>query len=374
MILSRHVWLLAGLCGLGAAQTANMDIWAVDPSCDTHGSYLQDSFNQALELATEAQNSLNFALNKRPDANKDPEAYKKWNRIAEAIRVTLGFAPSRSRDEGPGDANWSGAFDIFGKIVTGLQASQNSPPDGYVPKLKSRDGAKPRILCGDDAFEWIGPDDKIPGQSSTLMQDSQFSRFFLEGAAGTWHNDARLVWKREEKGKPVLCFPGLRAAVYFNYDLVTFCDRMFTDDRKSAPTPKSLREGDTIKAGDAIDSYARHLSVTVLHELTHWFGGLSNTADYNSAVIDDQTAVDYDGKFLYEPASGGARVAFKNELSAQDMKKQGLKRSKTYGRRDIWNLARTGPKKSLKSADSLTYFALMVYLDKWDWSRKGEAR
>ncbi|KAF7555061.1 hypothetical protein G7Z17_g2434 [Cylindrodendrum hubeiense] len=386
MLLFRHVWLLVGLMsGFGSAETtANLGIWDVDKSCDTDATYLQESMDVALGIATAAQDSLNFVLQKQPNKDEDPDGYLKWNRIYRAAVATLGFAPRLSVAQSPSDQYFSDAFRIFDKIVATLPSAQNDPADGYVAKLKNRDGAKPKIICGDDAWDWLGLEDKVPGKSYTLMQEKDFAQLILDGREGAWYNDDRWVWKNTEREKPVFCRPGLWASVYWSYDMIVFCDRMFTDKAKSLPSPKTLKASG-ISENDKLGTHAAHLSVIMVHELTHWYGGVETNTDgsliLNKPIILDQTAVDVTGKLIYHV--NGKDQVFKTPPSDEQAKKNGWDRVLTYGQRDVWNLAKTnkgstadnsGPKKALKNADSLSLFALMMYLDEWDWSDKGEAR
>ncbi|KAH7118644.1 hypothetical protein B0J13DRAFT_569481 [Dactylonectria estremocensis] len=375
MVYLRHVWLMAGLMpGFGAAATANLNIWDVDASCDAYGSYLQDCFNEALEMAIAARDSLNLAMLKRPDKDAYPAEAKNWNRVAFAMEAALGFLPSKSREESQSDAQsgqyWTDSISIYSKIADTLQADVNDPAKGF-SSLANRDGAKPKIICGEEdgvAFTWLNPSDTIPGKTTKVEDNKDFKQLIdFEAMEGAWFNDGRWFFKQEVKQTPILCMEsGLRAAVYFSYDLVHFCDKMFADDRRALPTPTQLKNG-AAKAGDDIDALARHMSFVLLHEMTHWFGGLNKRSNggwnYGSAIIDDITAVNAQGQ----------------------LQSQGGKRVKSYGKKYVWNLAMKqtrdnranaanfGPAKALKNADSLAYFAFMAYVDNFDFARKGYA-
>ncbi|KAF4471200.1 hypothetical protein FALBO_1887 [Fusarium albosuccineum] len=367
-MLVRQVWLLAGLMpSLGLAATANLDIWDVDKSCDGKRDFLQESMDVALEIATAGRDSLEFVKN-RPDGRSDPDGYAKWKRIYKACNAVLGI----KADKDGSSAQIDVAKAVFDKMVSVIPSQQNDPPDGYVSKLKNRDGAKPKLMCGDeegeDSWKWYGLGDKVPGKANDLLNEPEFRSFILE-VEGAWVYDARWVWKETEREKPILCRDDLWAAVYWDKDLLVFCDRMFSSESQGLPSPKSLKTSGITEL-DKLGDHAKHISVIMVHELSHWFGGIATDANGQQSlepVVIDQTAVSYKGKgqYKFQYKVNGAIMEFDNEPSAKEAKDNGWERVMTYGVKDVWALAAFSTDKALKNADTLSLFALMMQVHFW---------
>ncbi|KAF4454866.1 hypothetical protein F53441_2736 [Fusarium austroafricanum] len=374
MVLARHVWLLAGLMpSFGLAQTANLNIWDVDKSCQDNQQYVQDSMDIALEMATAAKESLEFVAKAYP-SNADDKL--KWKTIFKALSAVFGVqAEYAQQDVSSGQIGQ--AYAVFSKMVSVMPSQHNDPSDGYVSKLRAKIGHKPKIMCtdkeGPDSWQWYGENDKIPGKDKTLMQENDFTKFFLEGAVGAWIYDSRYAFKTEEKETPILCVDGMKAAVYWDKDIVIFCDEMFNDDWKNRPTPKALKSGG-ISAGDDIGKHSETLPYVMVHELAHWFGGKDFATGKVNVV--DHIAVTREGKLVYRV--NGVKQEFDSPPPADPNTTPVL----TYGRERVWYLARphttypdnSGPAKALTNADSFSLFAFMMYLDKWDWADKGIAK
>ncbi|KAK2692143.1 hypothetical protein QWA68_009019, partial [Fusarium oxysporum] len=95
--------------------------------------------------------------------------------------------------------------------------------------------------------------------------------------------------------------------------------------------------------------------------------------------IDDVHAVDKYGRYLYKRTESNQveLKPSKDLLTSEEMREEKLRIAVAYGQLHVWNLAKLlhGDKdiKPVANADSLAYFALMVYLDAWNWSNNGRA-
>ncbi|KAF0635682.1 hypothetical protein FPSE5266_20361 [Fusarium pseudograminearum] len=114
----------------------------------------------------------------------------------------------------------------------------------------------------------------------------------------------------------------------------------------------------------------------MFHELTHWFGGWAEINDPNERArpdILDQSALDKHGNERW--TRNGVPVRPGPALDWGEAERNGLARDMAYGFEEVFRLARCygknkahcGPLKAIKNADSLTFFALAMYLDEWDW-------
>ncbi|CAJ0553144.1 Ff.00g116560.m01.CDS01 [Fusarium sp. VM40] len=374
MFLSHHVWLLAGLIpSLALAQTANLDIWEVHESCKAEGPHVQESMDMALEMAIAAKESLDFLAGPIPTSNDGPTGRLRYNTVYKTVDAVFGLNP---KSEGYNDKIGQ-VKALFNKMVTVMPSNENDPVHGYSTRLNSRNlEHKAMLLCtdkpGDNSWKWYGLEDKVPGMDHKMNQHQDFREMgILNVVEGAWVYEHRFAWKEAEKEEPVLLTDGMLAAVYADKDMVIFGDKLFADPWRSNPSPKALKSSG-ISVGDAIGKHSSHLSVVMVHELAHWFGGRDN---YGKLNIADHTAVTKAGKLLYD--NNGAVEEHKTPPTGDT-----YHRLKTYGRELIWNLARphktypdnSGPAKAITNADSYSVFALMMYLDAWDWSSGGNAK
>ncbi|RBR09600.1 hypothetical protein FVER53590_13846 [Fusarium verticillioides] len=150
-----------------------------------------------------------------------------------------------------------------------------------------------------------------------------FTKFAFDNY-GAWVYGPRFTWKVIEREEPILCGPGTAAAVARDKDLMIFCHQLFTAEAKAKKSPREFRESGIV-AGETLGEYATHLSTIMVHELTHWFGGITTNGD---PVIDDQTALDDKGRPLYE--IGEEVRGRRPEPSRKEAKALGWKRVKAY--------------------------------------------
>ncbi|KAF5235528.1 hypothetical protein FANTH_11679 [Fusarium anthophilum] len=350
-----------------------LKMWEVDEACASEVQFMEDSMEIALEIVTATLSALEYIKNSNPPSKQqDPKSYYKYTSIWESCQAFLGFEPA----EEPG--HLQSAVDLFAKMKQTIPASENDPPKGYVTHFQNLPNHKPKLMCGDSpsekSWKWYGSSDTIPGQQQNLMSmNKDFRDYALRSWDGAWYYDRRFVWKQKAKETPIFCEPDTLAGVAWDKDIIIFCDNQFTPKAKAFKTPKAWRASG-ISEGLSLNSYKDHLSVVMVHELIHWFGGtVSKDGAKPTAKIDDQTAIDASGKLIYK--RGEKEFAYSSIPSADELEE--LKPVLAYGRERIWQLAFCGKKpiqehcgavKAMHNADSLALFALAMYYEDWDWS------
>ncbi|KAF5712526.1 hypothetical protein FMUND_8407 [Fusarium mundagurra] len=357
-----------------ATSTSLLRIWDVDKSCDEELEYMEESMSIALDIVTAAHSALKFMKEQVPDKEKDESRYRRWSTIYKSIQLFLGFMTN----EQPNYLNE--LIDLFAKMERVIPSQENDPAKGYVKRLSRLPDAKPMMMCrdeaGEDKWKWYDIDDVLPGQQVSIANMPGFTKYAFDNY-GAWVYGPRFTWKVIEKEEPILCEPGTAAAVAWVKGLIIFCHQLFTAEAKAMKSPREFRESGIV-AGESLGEYATHLSIVMVHELSHWFGGITGNGD---PVIDDQTALDNEGKPLYR--IGTKLHGQRPEPSREEAKAMGWKRVEAYGVKYICNLAicdkkrytdHCGPGKATKNADSLALFALAMYYDKWDWSSGARAK
>jgi hypothetical protein len=164
---------------------------------------------------------------------------------------------------------------------------------GYTP-WKDRAGAKPKITCGQNGFTWLGLDSSVPGRDNNIplrmygdFKEKLDDANIINKPKGAWYNDLRVFPKTSEKAP--ICRKGTLAITMPWRDMIHICDNMFDQDKKDLPSPTDIKDGivDLDEDDDTIDDLADHLSITILHELTHWFGGLIEGKTLDDVDPDD---------------------------------------------------------------------------------------
>ncbi|KAF5677741.1 hypothetical protein FDENT_9166 [Fusarium denticulatum] len=257
-------------------------------------------------------------------------------------------------------------------MKTTIPADQGDPAHGYVYGMRDLPNAKPKLMCGEKAGEekwkWYSVTDTLPG---------------------AWVFDHRLIWADDEDERPILCQDGWLGAVFWDKDIVVFCNEMFEAQAKATKSPREWKTSGIVAGAQLNEYHQNHLSVIMVHELCHWFGGAVRDAQgIPRAIIDDQTAIDGSGRTLYK--LNHRNVAYGVEPSPIQAAERGLqlvgalltawcsdgcKKVFTVAMcKDKENKNYCGPEKAVKNADSLALFALAMYYDQWDWSSKAVAR
>ncbi|KAL7769776.1 hypothetical protein ACKLNR_001160 [Fusarium oxysporum f. sp. zingiberi] len=369
---------------------ADMTNWDIDPSCEPYRRALDEGFDVALEMATAALDAMEFLRKPRP-AKRQRKQHLEWSIKDRSLKAVLGLTAQEDGTNPPEDFIF--AQTVFSRIKTGLTQSPNPVRN---PRLERLGYTKPHIVCGENTegekatFKWVGADDPVPREGGVLLKDYRETKSQIEkGFPGAWFHHGRIVYVTTVKKKDFLCGPEVSAVTDYRYDWIAFCAHAFRPKAMSRTSPKTYKErdgktkkqkeriDDKIVVGTELKSIAGHLSVTVLHELFHWYGLPKANPDGRLLPI---RYMDADGNYLYkstDPTKTAVLVPLDKRLKIGEMRDKKLAIVGAYGQQHVWNLAKLlqddENTKPVVNADSLAYFALMVYLDAWDWSADGAA-
>ncbi|KAF5544800.1 hypothetical protein FPHYL_10936 [Fusarium phyllophilum] len=389
-----------------------MTNWDIGPSCQPYRRVLDEGFDVALEMAVAAYDAMDL-LRKPQPAKRQRKQHLEWSIKARSLKAVLGLTVQENGSNPPEDFIFAQTTPaVFSRIKTRLTQSPNPVRN---PQLERLGYTKPYIVCGENTegeeatFKWVGADDPVPNEGGVLLKDYKETKRQIEkGFPGAWFHHGRIVYVHTVKQKGFICGPGVSALIDYRYDWIAFCERAFRPEVMSRTSPKTYKEidGKTKKQKDRIldkiidgtplKSIAGHLSVTVLHELSHWYGLPKPNPDgrlvpvkyskHTSAriisvfqiesgtkqmltrqdIIDVQ-AVNDKGEYLYktiDPTKATALVPLDRRLTIGEMRDRKLAIVAAYGQRHVWNLAKSfhddENSKPVVNADSLAYFALMV--------------
>ncbi|OBS24571.1 hypothetical protein FPOA_05113 [Fusarium poae] len=373
------LWLVAGLSSsVLALPEASLEPWDIHSSCDPHKDIIKAALTQSIELADAAKSSLEIVLNKLPDFDTDKDNHIRWQRIATHIQMAFGYKIPSS--PGPGDRRYTEALrDIYANAVRVLPSDKNSPERGNNPTLATRQGAKPVIACGDDVFQWYGPEDEPEPQVGKVKDQPQFQDRVQQNNPylGALYFQGRWKFSRTQMNSLGVCFGNRQAVISAHDDLIIICGAMTSDSMKNRLSPKDFKA--SVTSGTKLQSGLVSFHTQLWHELCHWFGGVVSPTrlEHN---IKDHPAVNKDGQVLYKGA-GGIR-AFDAIPDPGYLASKGLRKQGAYGIENMMELAmkhkkvsdQSGPDKATTNADSLMIFSLMMYNDQWDWTVYGKAR
>ncbi|KAF5717824.1 hypothetical protein FMUND_5555 [Fusarium mundagurra] len=255
----------------------------------------------------------------------------------------FGFVPNEDGYD-PNEEHYSNVRYVYDPMVKTLHNDEMMPANGY-------SGLKPLLLCDESKFVWAGRDDKDPHED------------------GPFESPDPRRWWQANTGP---CRPGIFAVTLTRDDFIIFCPPSFQGP--VAGTKSAVDAKDTVQKDDMLDKYsATSLSRVVVHELAHWFGGDAPGGPENRN-IPDQQAVRKEGALVWQKHDGKRTT----DASLADLKKY-----LTYNFMWVSNLARShegpnagncGPSKATFTAESYALFALMSYMDNWDWANDGKAK
>ncbi|KAF4335489.1 hypothetical protein FBEOM_10666 [Fusarium beomiforme] len=395
MVLFNYLWLFFGLVVVPISATeatetttahdstattnSLLKIWDIDDGCESEIDYIEDSMSIALEIVTAAHEALEFVSRPIPDEEIDRTGRNRWVSIYKCCMGFFGFEPTENENY------FNEVKAHFAKMKKTIPADQNDPAHGYIYELRDLPNAKPKMMCGDatgaEKWKWYSVTDTLPGEHEPISSMKKYEEISFE-YPGAWVYDHRLVWAHNEDEKPILCPHTRLAAVLWDKDIVVICDEMFYGQAKAVKSPREWKKSGIVAGAQLNDYHQDHLSVVLVHELCHWFGGaVRNKEGMPAPIFDDQTALDGDGRPIYRYQHRD--IAFNIEPSHEDAISNGYERVLAYGADKVWSLARCskkrikqycGPKKGTKNADSLALFALAMYYDQWDWSHSALAR
>ncbi|KAH7127981.1 hypothetical protein B0J13DRAFT_454057 [Dactylonectria estremocensis] len=359
------VSLLFGfLTGLGWA--ADLNVWDFDDSCTPHHDALEKAYNDAERMAVKAQQDLETLQDQRPEYPAGRvNNISNWDRIARAVTNMFGFVPDKG-GHSPTEEHYSNVLYVFDRMVTTLHENKMVPENGY-------GGLKPLMVCGDDMWTWVGRDDTDPNDAAQRPLHESRADDIQTAHSGAWVYKNRYLAAVNKDSSVGICRPGIWAVTLMRFDLLIFCPPSFSEEVAQTPSAVDARDG--IKIGDKLDTFGHtSLSRIMVHELAHWFGS-DGAGGMSNRRVPDQPMVGAHGDFVYLDPSTNKRTTKTNV--------PGAKQLVTYDYLWASNLARThtgpnagntGPSKATFTAETYAIFAMMTYMDNFDWADDGKAK
>ncbi|KAM0287367.1 hypothetical protein ACHAQK_007912 [Fusarium lateritium] len=346
------LWLIGLLVKLALA--ADLDIWEVHHSCNEHLQMLQKAYDDAAELAKAAVASLDVVQQALP-ADHASSAGSEWIRISRAVSTTFGFLP----DPAGNDATvpMSRVRYVFDRMNTAMQGTENIPKRGYSGKFE-----KPMFACGDDGWQWVSRDDVDPNDpQGRLLKESKAAS--IGNAVGAFVFERRYSFRSTTGGIVDICEPGVLAETITGFDMIVWCTSNWDQEMIDGPSP--IDEQSSIEEDDDIEAY-EGLSLTVIHELAHWYG------HGEGWEVTDTWAVTEDGLPLYQGYDNKPTVNYDGSTKVNVA---------CYHFYYVVNLADnddggtlTGPLVATRTAEAYAFFALMAFLKDYDWAPDGLAK
>ncbi|KAF4447889.1 hypothetical protein F53441_8639 [Fusarium austroafricanum] len=341
---SGHIWAING------PNTASLEPWIIDESCDRYRTQIQGGLTQAILLARAGLSSLEHLLEKSPKANVDPDGLVRWARIEATVRLMFGISSNRKTRRRPSEV-------------------LNNPEHGYNPRLSQIEGAKPRISCGEDVFHWFYHDQPLEEGLPNIEEHPTYQEYVDASGVrpeGAFVHADRYIWKREAVPSLGLCNGNRRALVKPALDHVLICPIAFSETRPSPEAIKAEITNGVDYTGELLDNFGLSLGVSLFHEMMHWFGGVDDDLE---DIIKDQWAVNEDCEVRARRNSGRGEYVFPRPPTKREQKEFDVEKQGAYGMTNIALLAKKpkpgrnncGPQKALHNADTLTFFGLAMH-------------
>ncbi|KAF4995253.1 hypothetical protein FDECE_12860 [Fusarium decemcellulare] len=381
--------LLFGLfVSLVSAKAKLSDAWDVDSSCDDKREQLDNAFSDVVEMVRKAR--MDLVRVQEPKLERKTQNYLSdvnWDRIARNLAATFGLQPPDDPTKNgfdPEEEHFKKVYYTIVRMYGGLVQGDPMPEGGYSTKLRELK-KKPLIMCGDKNWEFRRKrqEDKYTRFKTVEQVDSQ-----LRGKDwdGSYIHEYRYFPGYEVLQTPQICIGDVYGSTSQKHDLITFCDPAFEFPDEKSP----VRDADQIEVGTKLDEdnfAARTLARVMLHEFAHYYGTRIpenwNGDPEKLERVRDFQAVDANGCLVWKTKRGG----FTREKPDDNSRSRHLvSRDQTDNEhagqwmpdkdRDEWKmgtLGESGPKAATWTAETYAYFAIMSYLDKWDWTPDGIA-
>ncbi|EHK17122.1 uncharacterized protein TRIVIDRAFT_161046 [Trichoderma virens Gv29-8] len=351
-------------CVSGLEKPPNIDIWDIDETCKPHLPVLQKAYNDVAVMAAKALEDIQFVQQPRPQYNTRSNKRMQWDRIARAMKCMFGFMPG---EQGT-DKYMARVLYVYQTMNEALRGDHNLPKDGFTKRHN-----KALWLCDDKLWKWHHSGMSDPNNPS-LLPLFQSREDIMKGKKGVWIYRDRYI-TNDDSRSPGICGPDSHAKTHVKYDMITFCPTSFTGKVAKAESPVDGKNG--VVVGKNLDEFGRYsLSRIMFHELVHWYG--SKGVERQKRLIDQQ-AVSKTGQLMWFRKNG---ERFEKE-AAPERPDKSWNALNTYYFGWVEMLARrydgavaqnSGPGKATETAEAYAYFAMMAYLDNFDWAVDGLAK
>ncbi|QYT00509.1 hypothetical protein H0G86_007590 [Trichoderma simmonsii] len=320
-------------------------------------------------MSAKALKDLKFVQQPRPQHDAKRTESLEWDRIARAVNNIFGFNPDE-QGTNPENPFMQKVLGVYDRMSTALHGNENIPAKGFT-QLHS----KALLICGDEPWKWYSVNDIDP--YDPMRRQLHISQPEVVGK-GAWAYKHRY----HSTGNPNsigICRPEIYAVTQPQYDMITFCGLSFADGTKEAVSPVDKRphveEGVT-----ELDNFAKSLSRVMVHELAHWYGAELHGGAINRLI--DHRAVSKYGELLFSYFDQSKN---KVRYVPSSKRKDGVRYGEpvVYYYDFVTRLAmshegqfaqNSGPDKATGTAEAYAYFAMMAYLDNFDWSSDGKAK
>ncbi|KAM0354798.1 hypothetical protein ACHAPU_000622 [Fusarium lateritium] len=350
------LWLLSLLVGLGSA--ADLGVWDFDPSCEEHRDTIQKAYDDAEYMAVRAHEDLYVITHPRPKHTPETlDELKNWDRVARAVTNMFGFVPDQNGHDLQ-EQYLAEVLYVFDRMITTLKFGRMVPGDtGY-------GGNKPLMFCDRDVFQWVDRNEKDPNDPVRTLAEVRGQH--LAGAAGAWVYKRRYIPEAEKRDSVSICTPGQWAVTNTGFDFLAICPKSFRGPMAGTRSAVDVKDEEQTGA-NTLDQYSYTcLSRTLVHELSHWFGGSGDGRRIRGVNrwVPDQLLVGKNGDPVYKDPETGKRTL--------DGSVAGATRQFVYDYQWVSNLARTpegehahnaanaGPQMATKTAEAYAIFAVMA--------------
>ncbi|KAF5538138.1 hypothetical protein FNAPI_11226 [Fusarium napiforme] len=370
-----------------AAKPKLSDSWEIDDSCDgARLEKLEDAHSEIVELLTKVTNDLAHVQQPRPATRWGGP---NWDRIARNLAGLFGLQSGDALIENgydPGEQYFSQVLYTYDRMYQALVKGKTVQENGYSGKLNDQsEHSKPLLLCG-DTRNWEYFDQNAPDKYD---KSKKVVEVFQDAAK---HGGALIRGNRYLEASPGSRNPGFCTGNYgftfIHHDLITICDETLQLDVEKWPA----RDGGEVVADTDLDRahFGRQSLVRVmLHEFAHYYG--SRMEGNGLKKLPDQQAVDANGcllwqgdgdKLVREPQTADGRdlplqhvytLRFCTNLNKSQTRNKNAGKFKKDGVYVPGTLGNMGPSVATWTAETYAYFAIISYLEKWEWPKTEEA-
>ncbi|UKZ71386.1 uncharacterized protein TrAtP1_012345 [Trichoderma atroviride] len=282
----------------------------------------------------------------------------------------FGFKPEE-KGTSPGDKYFRKVLGVYQRMNDALYGKVNYPPGGF-----SGLHEKPLWMCGDASWKWHTKEMNDPSITPTKPLYLSRPNIFTT-ATGAWIYGKRFITNGDSRSVGI-CRPRVWAVTRVPEDFITFCDSYFSAEVSRSESPVDGRN--SVVVGKKLDDFGVFAASRIMfHELVHWYGSEIVNKEVNR--LEDEQAVSKEGELIWSFENAAGEIELTTTKKGDDEAYTALS---TYGYVRCSRLARShpgsefagnsGPSQATKTAETYAYFAMMAYLDNFDWSGDGKAK